>query len=819
MKRNLLIIILLFAMSIPSMAVLKEKDLPNTLSILRVELTKYRQDLLLQSGVIKEQQEKVMVDLMDIMNKSEQNSLMLYSQKNGYIFDLTYACHQATEMYHRYQEVIFPFKSFMDNTTTEIARYDSLVNVLSEMHTRGLSDKAKIDRNVCLTLSINILRTLKENNEQFKQYIDFYKSTSTRLRSLNDYANKRYADIQASIFNNAGTNYIKVLSNFKFSLKESALLINDKYRPLHNVNSQWDSRLMIGLLVFIAFWGLVSVLLNVLLVRGLFTKILTNDKWALYYSRWFKKDNAITIRDSFMVKRHCIVLTTTVITFAAILGLIRLLSNQNFIIMASELLVEYTWLLGVIFISLLIRLSAKQISDEFRIYTPLITIDFIVITFRIILIPNELVNFLLPPILIIWTFWQWYVIKKLSHNLPRYDLFFSYITLIVFIAALISSWSGYTLLSVELLIWWIMQLTCILTITCIGELLRTYGERRNLSEASIGKTWFFDLLNQVVLPVFSVLSIILSVYWAADVFNLSDTTWHLFNKPFLNSKNISMSFFSICLVVMLYFLFAYINKTLKKLLLLHFERKDKTTAASKNTMAKNVTQVIVWGLWLIAVLSLFHVNNTWLVVVSGGLSTGIGFAMKDILENIYYGISLMMGRIKVGDWIECDGVRGKVSSISYTFTQIDTIDGSIIAFQNSQLFSKNYKNLTKNHGYELAIIPIGVAYGSDAAQVKDILYRAVSQVSCRDRRKEVKVVFTGFGDNSIDFKVIVWVPVLTNIYAEGTIMEAMYNALNEHGIEIPYPQRDVHIINDKSIQHADSENEAMDAIKKDKEKA
>ncbi len=85
----------------------------------------------------------------------------------------------------------------------------------------------------------------------------------------------------------------------------------------------------------------------------------------------------------------------------------------------------------------------------------------------------------------------------------------------------------------------------------------------------------------------------------------------------------------------------------------------------------------------------------------------------------------MAGRIKIGDWIECDGTRGKVSSISYTSTMIEAIDGSIIAFQNSQLFTKNYKNLTRNHGYELSIIKFGVAYGSDVRKVCSMVEKAV----------------------------------------------------------------------------------------------
>jgi small-conductance mechanosensitive channel len=188
------------------------------------------------------------------------------------------------------------------------------------------------------------------------------------------------------------------------------------------------------------------------------------------------------------------------------------------------------------------------------------------------------------------------------------------------------------------------------------------------------------------------------------------------------------------------------------------------------------------------------VSNTWLVVISGGLSTGVGFASKDILENIYYGISLMTGRVKVGDYIECDGTRGRVSSISYTSTMLDTIDGSVIAFQNSQLFTKNYKNLTRNHGYELAIIPVGIAYGSNIKEVKEMLIDAINQLDCRDKKKEVKVILSNFGDNSVDLKVLVWVPVLTHAYAEGDIKEVIYDTLNAHHIEIPFPQRDLHII-------------------------
>lgn len=210
-------------------------------------------------------------------------------------------------------------------------------------------------------------------------------------------------------------------------------------------------------------------------------------------------------------------------------------------------------------------------------------------------------------------------------------------------------------------------------------------------------------------------------------------------------------------------------------------------------MFKNVMQVIIWGIWLLIALNVFQVGKSWLLAIFAGLSTGLGFASKDILENIYYGISLMMGRVKVGDYIICDGTRGKVSSISYTSTMLEATDGSVIAFQNSQLFSKNYKNMTKNHGYELDILEVGIAYGSNVKEVKQILIDALMKLDCIYQDKGVKVLLKSFDDSCITLKIVVWVNVLTQAIDDATIMECIYDTLNDHNIEIPFPQREITI--------------------------
>ena len=127
MKKYVIIIILLLGMTLEAGAVLKEKNLDSTLVILRSELTKYYQELTSQREQRKQQREAVFQSLTQTMKQSNQNALMLYSQKQEYLFDLTYACHQATEQYQQFQRQQLPFREFINNTSGDIARYDSLV--------------------------------------------------------------------------------------------------------------------------------------------------------------------------------------------------------------------------------------------------------------------------------------------------------------------------------------------------------------------------------------------------------------------------------------------------------------------------------------------------------------------------------------------------------------------------------------------------------------------------------------------------------------------------------------------------------------------
>ena len=130
-----------------------------------------------------------------------------------------------------------------------------------------------------------------------------------------------------------------------------------------------------------------------------------------------------------------------------------------------------------------------------------------------------------------------------------------------------------------------------------------------------------------------------------------------------------------------------------------------------------------------------------------------------------------------------------------------TRDGSVIAFLNASLFNKNFKNLTRNHGYELMKVAVGVAYGVSVAEVRRMLVEALAPMceTLPDGRRLVNpaqgisVSLSDFGESSVDLVVTMWVLVDQRPAFSSRVREKIYETLTANGVEIPFPQRDIRI--------------------------
>lgn len=842
--KRLACLLIMLCVSISAGAVLKEKNLNSTLSVLRAELETafYEQrSNMARYKMYTEQQHKQMVALMQ---RSDQVALMLYSQKQDFTFDMTYACHEATEMYREFNKRSMPYNNIMKRMDAELTRYKYLIETLSmippSMKRMGqakqgqqppkyimdkngkqrklpfmLDGQGLHDRKACLDYATALARNLQNMRNNVEKDEQHYQRMAAKLKKMNDYAILRYNDIQHTIFVNGDQSYLEIVKNMPMQYRSAKADVNEKYDEEkvkianggeRKVYSQWRGPIVGGLSVFVLLYMLIAGMLSNVLVRFVPKRYRT---------------------EAFMKKKVCLILFVAMLIFAVSVMVARTFMYHNFFLMASKLLIEYAWLLCAIFFSLLVRLPGEQIKSGFRIYAPIMLMSFIVITFRIIFIPNNLVMLIFPPILLAFTVWQWRVVKRHNANIPRSDIFYTWISLAIMVFSTASALYGYVLLAVQVLIWWMFQLSCIQTITCVYDMLAQY-EKRYLahkihSEADAEKakkgsmlsiitmshnkhinvTWFYDFVYMALVPMISVFSLLLSIWWAADVFDLTATVWNIFMFNFLNVTGVvQLSIGKMVMVLSQFFLFRYINYLVKSLYHKYHKSKVVVNGKPNFTLANNIIAICCWGLYFIISIKLLKIPSTAISVISAGLATGVGFAMKDLLENFFYGISLMTGRVRVGDYIECDGIRGKVDSITYQSTQIITGDGCVIAFLNSSLFSKNFKNITRNHSYEWVKVPVGVAYGSNVEEVRQMLIKAVNSLEEKapdgrdiiDTTRPVSVVFDEFGDNSVNLFVTYWVLVEQKFTKTGQVKEAIYNTLNEHNIEIPFPQRDVHII-------------------------
>ena len=559
MKRLLLLLVIIVGFAVETGAVLKEKDLEQTLMILQAELEQYNNELTARTAARKARTKQLITQLLLTMKQADQNALMLYSQKQENVFNLTYACNEATKLHKDFNKRQIPFTTFLEKNARDLARYDSLVKRLDAIPTMMTTKYGQQRRDSCLALAKNIRAMLAEGDYQLRRNMHYYNQTQQRLSELNDYAQQRYRDIQQSIFINGSESYPTLLSNLGRRWSSIVEAVKQKYTIDANDQSQWSSMMVFGLFVAIAIYIFIAIVLNQLFFRFILP-------------RRFKTED-------FKKKQSAIIMATTTITFALIQGILLSKTSQNFVIMASNLLVEFAWLLAVILLSILLRVKSDQIRSAFSIYAPLIILGFIVIGFRIILIPSEVVNLLLPLVLLVVAVWQWWVIRKHNRNIPRSDIFYTYVSLVVFIASVGCSWGGYTLLAVQLLIWWIMQLTCILTITCVSRYLELYAKKKRLNEKPITQTWAYNFVEKVVMPVLSVCSIMLSIYWAAKVFNLNELCWKIFKYNFIDLENLQVSILKLAMVTTMWFVFRYITKTILALLRIHYEISDPTTAS------------------------------------------------------------------------------------------------------------------------------------------------------------------------------------------------------------------------------------------------
>ena len=447
--------------------------------------------------------------------------------------------------------------------------------------------------------------------------------------------------------------------------------------------------------------------------------------------------------------------------------------------------VEYSFFcrIAIIFVSLSfllftlkIRLKPEMYKNVFKLYLPLLLLYIfgsllftLVVTYRPLIVIWTVVNI---PVAIATAY---YMVK---HKLPALDRLLGFLTVMITLGGAAMAAYGYAFMAITVTMVWFLAAIGIqagISLTALAARFKPETTAQKITASFI----FMILIPMKWLFILGGL-----IYWTAIQFNVQNLL-----ETFLESNlcpgvefvqvSVLKVFFSLVAALILFFVLSTIKNVIR---LFYSENADSGLLASFLTLGTYVA----WIIYIVFVLMLLRVPPNSVLVVLGGMSMGLGFGLRDIIENFICGIVLLAGKsVRPGDTIEFDGTWGIVQKVSIRSTVIKTFDDAIINLPNSVVVSKNFRNWTLTGNVIRRDIKVGVAHDSDIEKVKSLLL----EIAANDNNVLVhpppRVLFMDIGSSKLDLSLRLWFKDLRkNTDSESRIREEIERRFKENNLTL-----------------------------------
>ncbi len=274
-----------------------------------------------------------------------------------------------------------------------------------------------------------------------------------------------------------------------------------------------------------------------------------------------------------------------------------------------------------------------------------------------------------------------------------------------------------------------------------------------------------------------------------------ESGWKWVGEPLFKLGETEISTGTILYMLLAFVILSFVSKKLKNLLV----NKVFARVGMERGVRVSIGNLIRFFLMILGALIIIQsagINLSALTVLFGALGVGIGFGLQTITDNFISGIIILFEKpIKVGDRIELDDVSGNVMNISIRATTILTNDNVSIIVPNSEFISGRVINWSHNDRNIRFRIPIGVSYNEDPKKIRKLLLEVADENEYVLREPKPAVFFDEFADSSLNFKLCVWTSEFTDRPApfKSDLYFAIFEKFKEHDVEIPFPQRDLHL--------------------------
>ena len=696
----------------------------------------------------------------------------------------------------------------------------------------ALDKEGEIYRDSCMLYASRLMKMHADNRQKMVADSAHYQAVYQRITKAYKYAESRYQELERYVFYEGQTPFVDILSDPGFYWELTKKDLKDQYdfeelagddnaseeeteEYFNNISSKGENALLVigcafQLFLLCIFWILAIVVL-----------------WLI--GRIFKPKRYVPQNKLPLFS----VLVGTILYFL-LFGFVW--KGDEYFQLGVKNINTFLWLLIAISSSLLLRVQPEQFRYSIQLYSPTFLVVMVIIICRITFTPDKLMNLLFPPILFLVVLRQLFYCFRLRDKTSSTDRTIGCVSAGIYFIAFGYSFFGFTFVSLLILVWWYFLLAAWLTIVCIADLSNRYRARwidrrveimrKSITYVSgedresllFGATWLYDLVREVAIPTMVLLSIPICVRMSLGIFDFDDLFVKLYSNPFVHLvdsngvESIRISCQSIIHLLILFFVLRYSSKAILTIWryasYTSFMRKHNRTKIRLNeinlSLGNSIITAMIWMGYAIVIIYTWHIPTSSMGLVAGGLSAGIGLALKDTINNFIYGILLMGGRLRVGDWIECDGVRGQVTSINYQCVEIETIEGTEISFLNSTLFGKNYTSLTHNNSYELTKITFGLPYKTEIDNVREVLVKAMQKMRTKDAygreivdpKYAVYVVVENIDNNTVEVTVKQYVLVAERVSYVDRAKEVIYDALTNAGFDVASPQYNIRVSNE-----------------------
>jgi small-conductance mechanosensitive channel len=330
----------------------------------------------------------------------------------------------------------------------------------------------------------------------------------------------------------------------------------------------------------------------------------------------------------------------------------------------------------------------------------------------------------------------------------------------------------------------------VLTGLVIGIILVGRSQKRRFFDN------YWDVLEKRIIQIIVWGGVAIWIVSILNVFHLTKPFFDwLFN--FLSTKwtigTLKLSLGGLFMFIIILFVTYYISKFTKLVIEQGVLKKSNLSKGVVSAVSVTIRYFITI-LGIILALSAVGIDLSQFGLVAGALGVGIGFGMQNIVNNFISGLILIYERpIEVGDTIEVGNLLGQVNNIGIRASNVRTYDGSEVVVPNANLISNELINWTLSDNKRRIDLRIGVAYGSDPNKVIELLKSVPMSHENVLKDPEPAVYFNEFGDSSLNFRVLFWVPYDVGLSTKSDVAIGIYNILKENDITIPFPQLDLHM--------------------------